>query len=223
LLPQGPPLPGDLAHQAGHLYPRGTALEGRDAYHLERPIWSINVVTRSCPLPLPLLLGGLLVLAGCQTQSPAPPPGMPIVHLGLLNKAPAVCHAAPHATSNAPLLGDARLSVTDGSARLTGCIVNPGPLDYSAVVVEIAFFDAGGHLLNALSRDSAMLPAYAASPAEAAPAPNWAIPLDVSGDPNATEVEVLVHTLLCPGASGRGCVEEHDTGAVRLSVSAAKS
>ncbi len=162
-------------------------------------------------------LAAALVLAGCQV----PPPrqaGTPIVHLGLMPLDPAPCLGALHSISNAPILRDAKLAATNGTAKLTGCILNPGPLDYRAIIVEISFFDSEGHLLSSLTRDSVDLPAYAAAPAKTAGPPRWLIPIDVEADPNAVQAEVVVHALVCAGLGVRGCTEEHDTAVVAVSA-----
>lgn len=164
------------------------------------------------------LLAGALTLAGCQMPGPPQSPGTPIVHLGLMPNDPAPCLAALRSTGNAPILRDAKLATTNGTAKLTGCILNPGPLSYRAIIVEISFFDAEGHLLSSLTRDSVDLPAYSATPAQASGAPRWLIPIDVDADPNAIQAEVVVHALVCAGPGVRGCTEEHDTAVVAVSA-----
>ncbi len=167
------------------------------------------------------LLGAALALAGCEMPPPPQGPGTPIVHLGLMPNDPAPCLGAVRSVSNAPILRDAKLAATGGIAKLTGCILNPGPLGYRAIIVEISFFDAEGHLLSSLTRDSVDLPAYSASPSQPTGAPRWLIPIDVEADPNAIQAEVVVHALVCAGIGVRGCTEEHDTAVV--AVSAAKT
>ncbi len=182
------------------------------------------MVTRLRKLSPPGLLvtcAAVLALAGCQMPPPRQGPGTPIVHLGLMPTDPAPCLGPVRSVSNAPVLRDARLAASNGEAKLTGCILNPGPLDYRAIIVEISFFDSEGHLLSSLTRDSVDLPAYAAIPAKPAGAPRWLIPIDVEADPNAVQAEVVVHALVCAGIGVRGCTEEHDTAVV--AVSAAKT
>lgn len=167
------------------------------------------------------LLSGALAATAC-----TPPPSNqammgPIVHLGLMPNDPTACLGPIHAASNMPLLRDAKLAAVGGEAKLTGCILNPGPLGYRAIIVEITFFDAEGHILSSVTRDSIDLPAYSATPAAQAGAPRWLIPVDISTDPNAVQAQVVVHALVCAGITTRGCTEEHDTSVV--SVSAAKT
>lgn len=172
-------------------------------------------------LPTLALLSGALAATAC-TLPPANQgmPG-PIVHLGLMPNDPTACLGPVRATSNMPLLRDAKLGATNGEAKLTGCVINPGPLGYRAIIVEITFFDSEGHILSSVTRDSIDLPAYSATPAAQTGAPRWLIPIDVSADPNAVQAEVVVHALVCAGTGPRGCTEEHDTSVV--SVSAAKT
>ncbi len=160
-----------------------------------------------------------LGLSACNMPPPgAPGPAMPIVHLGLMPVESTACLGPVQASSNAPILRDARLAATGGTAKLTGCILNPGPLAYRAIMVEITFFDSEGHVLSSVTHDATMLPPYSASPAAQSGAPRWLIPIDVEADPNAVQAEVVVHALVCPGSSPRGCTEEHDTAVVNVSI-----